>query len=311
MDQMEQILTTLPRLKHLELHTACSTDLVDGFRWKSVSGSLVTLNFFFVVNLELVEDILDSFRTWFWLGEKRWFVAYDHGRFFSIPSFADTSVAMDFYPSIRSTAIDENIFFNNITELKSSKSSNHISHYFPKVRTLKLNDIIQFETLSNIVPMSKVTHVILSRPIVNLTSTALYLPRIPNLHTLSITSNLSNFLECAQKIRFEQIRTLSINTDWTVNDKHRVRQLCHSFPFVERLHVTLAFSSIYFVHMIDGFKQLSNASFRYPLISETQRNDWSVKPEWAIYGARRLTIDRFTCQFSSPYIYAWIDEQVS
>ncbi len=311
MDQMEQILTTLPRLKHLELHTACSTDLVDGFRWKSVSGSLITLNFFFLINLELLEDILNSFRTWFWLEEKRWFVAYDRGRFFSIPRFADASVTMDFYPSIRSTAIDENIFFNHITELQSSKLCNNTPHYFPQVRTLKLNDIIQFEILSDIVPMSKVTHVILSWPITNLASTALYLPRIPHLHTLSITSNLSNFLEHAQKICFEQIKTLAINTDWRVSDEHRVRQLCHSFPFVERLRVTSANSSIFFDDMIDGFKHLSNASFMCHLISQTQQNDWSVKPEWAIYGARRLKIDRFTCQFSNAYIHAWIDEQVS
>jgi len=87
------------------------------------------------------------------------------------------------------------------------------------------------------------------------------LSRIPHRHTLSITSNISNFFDRAQNIRFEQIRTLGIYTNWIDNDKHHVRKLCDSFPVVERLHVTSAYASSIFVHMIDGFKHLSNASF--------------------------------------------------
>ena len=309
MAQIEQTLTTVPHLKHLELYTRCSLNVVDGHRWENISSSLTTLNFFFIINIEQVEDVLDTFRTTYWLEVKRWFVAFYHDRFFSIPRFADTYNTVDVYPIIHSTATNDNIVSNNVTELNLSKSLDYKTPYFPNVRTLELNESVRLETLLEIIPMKKITYLILSGPIVKSSSIVRYLSQLSNLHTLSIKNDLSSFLNCAQEIRFEHIRTLVIDTHWEVNDEHYIRQLCHIFPFTELLYTTSAHSSI-LVYLIDGFKHLSNVSFRCSMLSETERYHWSVKPEWAIYEARRLTIGKFICQFSFPYVHAWIDEQV-
>ncbi|CAF4102492.1 unnamed protein product, partial [Rotaria magnacalcarata] len=302
------MLSTLPLLKHLELHTECAIDLVDGFRWESVSHDLVTLNFYFIVHLDNVEQTLDSFRTCYWLTEKRWFVAYKRRRFFSIPYFGKTSVSMGFRRHVFSTAINDQICFDHVTALESSASTAHINHYFPNVRTLKLNDVCHFKTISSIVPLNQITHLILSYWITNWTMISDCIEQIPSLHTLSVMNNSSELLECKQSIYFKQIKTLHIDAQWPLNVIDRIEELGRYFPSVEYLHATSYCSSI-FVRMIDGFKHLSNGSFMFTRVSEIQRKDWSVKPEWAIYGARRLRVGKFTCHFSEPYIYVWIDEQ--
>ncbi|CAF4405235.1 unnamed protein product, partial [Rotaria socialis] len=291
MDEMEQMLSTLPLLKHLELHTECATDLVDGFRWESASHDLVTLNFYFIVHLDNVEQTLDSFRTCYWLTEKRWFVAYKRRRFFSIPYFGKTSVSMGFRRHVFSTATNDQICFDRITELESSASTAHINHYFPNVRTLKLNDVCHFKTISSIVPLNEITHLILSYWITSWTMISYCVEQMPSLHTLSVMNNSSELLECKQSIYFKQIKTLHIDAQWPFNVIDRIEELGRCFPSVEHLHATSHCSSI-FVRMIDGFKHLSNGSFMFTGVSEIQRKDWSVKPEWAIYGARRLRVEK-------------------
>ncbi|CAF4305233.1 unnamed protein product [Rotaria sp. Silwood2] len=72
MDYMEYFLSNCFYLRHFELHLAGYADLTDGQRWQALTNSLVTFYFKFDIHIciNFIEQILNSFRTSFWLEEK-------------------------------------------------------------------------------------------------------------------------------------------------------------------------------------------------------------------------------------------------
>lgn len=63
---IEDVLVILPHLKHFELDARrYSNSLADGQRWEKITGRLATFNFIFRLTIIEVEQVLDSFRTWF------------------------------------------------------------------------------------------------------------------------------------------------------------------------------------------------------------------------------------------------------
>ncbi|CAF5069981.1 unnamed protein product, partial [Rotaria sp. Silwood1] len=71
MYQMEQFLPHLPHLKHFVFQAYATAEICDGYRWQLLTSSLITFNFKFHASLVLSEQTLDSFRSTFWLEEKR------------------------------------------------------------------------------------------------------------------------------------------------------------------------------------------------------------------------------------------------
>lgn len=306
---MKHILSKLHNLRCLEFKTTCSVDLVDGFWWESVSRNLLKLDLYLMVYLASPQETLTSFLTSYWLLEKCWFVAYEPGQFFTVPRFAKTTATMDYCPPVVTTALIEDVLFKHVTTLDSSMALLDPPHHFPRVRTLTVNDNMDFEVISTCIPLNQITHIIYSLSSADRTPISYHLCQMPRVHTLSIKRNILNFLGRLQNSCFDQIKTLIIAEEWSLKNTELIEQLCRSFPCVERLEVESEDLSV-FIKMIDGFRDLSNASLTCYNITEKQSSQWVVNPEWALYGARRLTVGKFSCRFSQQQIYAWIDRQV-
>ncbi|CAF4160077.1 unnamed protein product, partial [Adineta steineri] len=71
MNEMESFLLNLPYLKHLKLELEGDNDLANGHRWQMLTGDFITFAFKFHVEVGSVNETLQSFRTLFWLEEKR------------------------------------------------------------------------------------------------------------------------------------------------------------------------------------------------------------------------------------------------
>ncbi|CAF4254572.1 unnamed protein product, partial [Adineta steineri] len=71
MNEMESFLLNLPYLKHLKLELEGDNDLANGHRWQMLTGDFITFAFKFHVEVGSVNETLQSFRTLFWLKEKR------------------------------------------------------------------------------------------------------------------------------------------------------------------------------------------------------------------------------------------------
>ncbi|UJR19825.1 hypothetical protein I4U23_022958 [Adineta vaga] len=76
MNEMEYFLPQLPYLKHVKLDLKGSEDLCNGYRWQKLTSDYTTFLFRFHITLMSVNEKLRSFRTSFWLEEKRLFVNY-------------------------------------------------------------------------------------------------------------------------------------------------------------------------------------------------------------------------------------------
>jgi hypothetical protein len=310
MDSIEDLLLHLPRLKHLELHVGnAPTGLADGQRWENLTDSLITFNFNFHVALVEIEETLATFRTPYWL-EKCWFVAYEANRLFSVPYFARNHCNDTFQPPIHSTVLDDCIYLNNINYFEISQTSVDIARHFPHVHTLRLNNGVAIETLTTIIDINRIEHLILCLPIFQSLPNAFQLLCLPRLCRLSIMSSPFPLVQQLRGNRFEQIRSLEMNSAMIFDDNFSVEQLCSIFPRVERLHVQ-AITTATMIRMIDGFKCLSNASFAFPSLPAITRDYWLVKPEWAIYGTQRLTKNTYSCGYDGSYLHVWISEQVS
>ena len=87
MNAIERILLNLPCLKYVGLNLKGLDDLCDGYRWQILSHHFITFTFTFNVQLSSIAQVLASFRTSFWLEEKRWVVTYKNNCLYSyIPS---------------------------------------------------------------------------------------------------------------------------------------------------------------------------------------------------------------------------------
>jgi hypothetical protein len=60
MNQMEEFLSSLPNLKHLELITNCQSDFVDGQRWKMLTKYFRTFDFKFYLPFDVKSDDVNS-----------------------------------------------------------------------------------------------------------------------------------------------------------------------------------------------------------------------------------------------------------
>ncbi|CAF3936133.1 unnamed protein product [Rotaria sordida] len=135
-NQLEEMMSNLPRLKHLILIANCNRDVVNGQRWQMILQHLITFNFMFYLSVSLESQDLDSFRTSFWLEEKHWFVACGRKNLYSVPHFYQTTADEDFQFPLCSTVSDNIIFYETINRLTLSSISNNTNHYFPHVQTL-------------------------------------------------------------------------------------------------------------------------------------------------------------------------------
>ncbi|CAF2900665.1 unnamed protein product [Rotaria sp. Silwood2] len=131
----EEMMSNLPRLKHLILIANCNRD---------------------VVNVSLESQDLDSFRTSFWLEEKHWLVACGRENLYSVSHFYQMEVDEDFQFPICSTVSDNIIFYETINRLTLSSISNNTNHYFPHVQTLGIDYPQCISTFKNTLDLCRV-----------------------------------------------------------------------------------------------------------------------------------------------------------
>jgi hypothetical protein len=83
--EIQRLLSLMTRLTHLTLHIdKANSDLINGHTWIPLLTKIIVFQFMFGISKKDNVD-LDSFRTPFWLEEKKWYVTYDQ--------WIDTSVS--------------------------------------------------------------------------------------------------------------------------------------------------------------------------------------------------------------------------
>jgi hypothetical protein len=304
---MGRLLSSLPRLKHLELDVSGDADLVDGQRWQTLTSGLLTFNFMFRHLPMLESPDLDSFRSPFWLEEKRWFVAYKENSLFSVPYFVNTLTNEGFQPPICSTAPDASIFYECITQLTLSESPVNSHHRFTRVKTLELDFHIPLSILQKSVDLNRVQHLILSSSTKDLLLEPL-LNEMFHLYQISINGCARDFLNQAQRRPIEKIRVLEIGESSEVEDDNTIDELCCVFPRVEHLHVRFVCEIEKIFDFIRRFNYLSSASFCYAASFSNRKSveKRRLDIQSAIDQLRREQNFTHTYRFDRSSVHIWI-----
>jgi hypothetical protein len=307
MNDIEGMMATLPRLKHLELRANCTTDVVDGERWQMQVKNLVTFNFKWNLSNELESEDLESFRTSFWLEEKRWFVAYVYRCLFSVPHFCLTATNKRFEPPLYSTIPDNDVFYDCIQRLQLYGSGDSVNRQFNHVETLDLISGIPSSTIQRIVNINRVQHLIL-HPSMGRFSIKGLINKMPNLRHIEIRCDAKEFVEEFRGTMLDQVQTLEIYTFNTNSDDNDIEQLCHSFPKIKHLRVNQSCSTKQIFDFLSRFKHLSSASFHYAqsYVFDDDERDCRLKIQSALDRVQDFQRLNYTYRLDSKTVHLWI-----
>ena len=289
MNEMAQFLANLPALKHFELVVAGSMDLFDGNRWKILTQSLRTFHFQFSAPIRLSENILQSFRTPFWLEEKQWFVAYQDFSLFSVPRFTPKHIDLPRLTYIRSTASDPSFLHN----------------YLNRIETLELRCFISLETIASILNVHSIKHLSV-RSFDDLLRFVPLKDALPQLRQLSIKNDLTlNSIPYANDYRMAQIHKLEISI-YAKQSTRILDKLSILFPCVHQLtYRSLIHSKDTIIHSMDRFPYLVTISFPIDIwFYRREANFCQHQPR--VCGTRIVDIGNDHLQ-----IHYWIEQQIT
>ena len=211
MDTFEQMISNLPRLRHLELVSHCNKDVIDGHRWETSAKNLITFKFLFRTRFAIESQQLDSFRTPFWMTVKKWFVASRNSVLFSVLLPIMEQIDSNFELPHYTTAPDVGIFNQQIHELLLSADADYLNDHFPNVQTLILdNDPPSLDTIRKVVDLRQIRSLTL-RPFTRVFPIVSLINEMQNLCKLSIEFAYAKFLNKIHRQVLEKIRTLRIN----------------------------------------------------------------------------------------------------
>ncbi|CAF1411599.1 unnamed protein product, partial [Rotaria sp. Silwood1] len=323
MNEIEKFLINFPRLKHLELCTKSHIDLTNGHQWALLAKYWITLKFIFIITLHSIEKILDTFRTSFWIKEKHWFVAYDNNYLYTIPCSMYKHVDEFFQPPEYTTILKNATFYDNVKKLTLNYNLIDTCHRFMNITTLEIGcKYISVEILSAIVNLIGVKNLTLNTSM-NKSNIKYLFNNMPHLQNLSIDTlmteityehfqnsgrNFSDFLQKIKGLQFEQIRTLTISEYHIINDSYTIHQLCHLFPYIERLHVSIGRLD-HIIQLINSFKYLSSISFTLKYLSNDEKEFYILKPELIIGRIRSLLMSTFAYQLNDSCLHMWIKKE--
>lgn len=311
MKSMEQLLSNIPRLKYLELHANGDADLVNGQRWQMLTNRLITFNFSFSVSNNLGSNDLDTFRSDFWLKEKRWYVACVNRSLFSVPYFAETSADEEYEPITFSTLPNSEVLNNCITQLTLSEPVTNLTERFPQVDTLALFHTIDLSYISSIIDINRIQSLVLCSQ-KNYSGIGLLVNEMPNLCRISIKNGVKSFLEEIESNTFCKIRNLDVGNRYTINDDYEddynLERLCYIFPQIERLHIDHWCSVVRVLGLIRKFDKLSNVSFHISnwFVDEEgqQKNITEVKSILDLHRTKQN--NDFTYRFDRSCVHLWL-----
>jgi hypothetical protein len=302
MIQIEQFLSKMPNLLHFELDTQGYMDLIDGQRWESLVSNLIVFNFrFHLLCLSSncsEENILDSFRSLFWLEQKHWFVAYDgpySRQIFTVPRFAPKILICpnSYWPPLCTSS---DFCFDQYIHQVQLSLFNPIIHRFTKVTSLILD-------------IEEIVTDLVSTSCVNL------IEHMPCLHSLSFR-NLSVLACLLHDIVFKAIRTLHVRNAYERSETQLqldINRLCTVFPRLECFDMELT-SRQDLVLLIDQLKYLSFAKFQFYQSSSSNMSLFrssSVTRNWLIKNSRRLKRNNnFTYEIINNKIHLWMNDEM-
>jgi hypothetical protein len=184
--EMVFLFIRFPRLKHLELRAKCDVHLANGNLWEIFVKTLITFKFIFNVELASIEEILDTFRTSFWLEKKRWLISYDNKHLYTIPCDKYTHVNELFQPPKYTTSLKNVIFYNHVIKLTLKFELIQTCHRFINITALEIGcEDISIEILSAIVNLNRVKNLTLCSSM-NKSKIKYLLNHMPCLQYLSI-----------------------------------------------------------------------------------------------------------------------------
>ncbi|CAF1661319.1 unnamed protein product [Rotaria magnacalcarata] len=324
MNTFEFFLSKLPRLRHLVLNGQAHVSIIDGRRWEILAIDLVTFNFNFKLEINQIEQILETFRTPFWIERKRWFVAYMHGRLFSVPHFVDRCITLPFHLPVHSTAPNDGLFYEHVDNLALRNAEIDGIHRFTHVTTLQLELAIQLTTIQTMIDLSRVRELILygRESLSIIWQIPIVMPRVDKISLYFVMSeNISNDLRRIRDMQpIKQVRTLQIiGSEYMshVRNMSSIKELCRIFTHVKKLHVFDQTSIRHIGCWIDGFKYLSNASFYLSFsMNETINHQLMRKPNMLVNSSYSLANGTFVCRIiglseRKAYCSIWIGDQVS
>jgi hypothetical protein len=268
MAQIEQLLSKMTHLKHLKIKGTGNTDLVDGLKWQPLVSHLTTFTFDFNISSQINSNRLDTFRSAFWLVEKRWVIVFDKQRshLFTAPLFASQNIDFPlctmFYHSSASNI--EQVINEYIKVLSIQDSTASPTQCYQRVKSLQLYcSNISFATLQLIVNLTTVEHLLIGNTILSLSNMVDHWAMLmPCLHRLTI-DDADLLLYFNPKPIFKQIRTLKLtytNNRIPAASPTDLPNLCRLFSNVE--HLTMRINSFQdMTYVIDGLKHLSSVTF--------------------------------------------------
>jgi hypothetical protein len=307
MNDIERMMSNLPHLKHLELIANSNNDVADGHRWQIKVKSLVTFKFMFNLLVELKSQDLHSFRTPFWLEEKRWFVAYTHKRLVSVPHFIATETDEDFRLPLDSTVPDNIIFYEHIDTLQLREIPDNDHHYFAHVQTLTVSSPILPYTIEKIVHLTQIQHLNLYLSLENF-PVMLLINEMPNLRQISIGYEVKIFLKQVHGGTIEKIHALQIGNSFMNVDDYDIEQLWTVFSNIKDLRVDHTCSTTQIFDFLDRFKHLSSASFRYApwSIDDVDMQQGRLEIQSELDRVRSLQRLNYTYRFDRSSVHIWI-----
>ncbi|CAF4096923.1 unnamed protein product [Rotaria sordida] len=161
----------------------------------------------------LIVNVLKSFRSSFWLEEKRWFVAYQDYCLFSVPHFAPNHVDISQQLRIHSTAPDNKSVYDQINKITMKTAAIKHNHYFTHIKTLELKCSVSLKTVASIIDLNHIKHL----TVLSLSDVLKFMPLeyvMPHFCELTIENNVTiDIIKQISHYRFLQIRKLEIAID--------------------------------------------------------------------------------------------------
>ncbi|UJR18324.1 hypothetical protein I4U23_005226 [Adineta vaga] len=269
MDNIEQFLQNFPNLTHLEIkdeYELSDRNIIDGYRWQRIVQSLISFHFLFYVNDVLTEQSLDSFRTSFWIEEKRWFIAFYDKCLFTI-SISDHGLShMKLFSGkpLYSTLPNNTILYRPKYSMFGRRICLENTFRFTSIKNLYLDWNDSFKILSSIIDLKQIEMLKLSWRYYYLLKDIQY--HMPNLRILKFQDVIHSikFLEKEhiESAELKQIRTLKFETYLFWNESiDYIDKLSHSFPLIEHLSTWPIRSRSDIIYCIDKFPRLTSVSF--------------------------------------------------
>ncbi|CAF3370060.1 unnamed protein product [Rotaria socialis] len=201
MDTIELLLSKLPQLRHLVLTGPANGNIANGHCWEILAMNLISFDFKFIIEVDRIDLVLESFRSWSWIEHKRWYIAYKEHCLLTVPYCTGITVKLPLHPPIYSTAPDNTLFYEHINHLILSEMSEEDLHHFHHVKLLDFRSSIPLEILQMKIDLNRVDCLILHSSIEP--SLAVLIPLVmPLLKVIGLYCNMKEFLENARHMYY-------------------------------------------------------------------------------------------------------------